>query len=159
MKYKIYTDGGCSMNGNPEAIGGWGYAIVGEDDFLIKANYGATKSTTNQKMELTAAIEACKDISTIIDINKEWSDDHVTIYSDSAYLINCVNKLWYINWQSNGWRNSKKEPVANQELWIELLPFFNNLNFSFQKVAGHSGIYWNEYVDKLTKKARSEWNG
>lgn len=82
-------------------------------------------------------------------------EDTATIYSDSAYIINCITQKWYKKWQTNGWRNSKKEPVANRELWERLIPYFENPRFSFEKVKGHSGEKdWNDYVDRLAVEAK-----
>lgn len=153
MIYKIYTDGGCSGNGYSNAIGGWGYFIINEDNKIAGTDMGREAPSTNQRMELTAAIEACKRITKF---EIEYQADKVEVYSDSAYLINCVNQQWYINWQKNGWKNSKKEDVANRDLWEQLIPYFNNPKFSFHKVSGHSGDFWNEKVDTLTKLASSE---
>ena len=139
MKMEIYTDGACSGNPGP----GGAAAIVsidGEKQNPIK--YSSTK-TTNQQMELMAPILA---------LNKYVSkhpEHEIKVYSDSAYLINCWKDKWWKNWQNNGWLNSKKVPVANKELWEELIPYFNNPMIQFIKVKGHAGNPLNEEVDKL----------
>ena len=152
MIYKIYTDGGCSANGYADARGGWAYMIISEQNKTIGLDMGNETPSTNQRMELTAAINGCKHMK-VFDPTLE---DKIEIYSDSAYLVNCVTQKWYENWQKNGWKNSKKEDVANRDLWEQLIPYFNNPQFSFIKVNGHSGNYWNEQVDKLTQIARKE---
>ena len=144
--YEIYTDGSTRKNGQKGSSGGWGYVVVVDGKMDCYDN-GTASPTTNQQMELTAAIEACK----FIDSNSENGFIPVKIYSDSAYLINCYKKEWWRSWETNGWLNSKKEPIANKELWQQLIPFFKKANFSFDKVLGHSGIYYNEMADKLAR--------
>lgn len=152
MIYKIYTDGGCSGNGYSHSNGGWAFLVINEDNKPIGGGHGNEAPSTNQRMELTAAIKGCEHLKLF---NQELIDK-IEIYSDSAYLVNCVTQKWYENWQKNGWKNSKKEDVANRDLWEQLIPYFNNPQFSFIKVNGHSGNYWNEQVDKLTQIARKE---
>ena len=83
--------------------------------------------------------------------------EKITIRTDSAYCHNCYTQKWYKNWQKNGWKNSKKEPVANKTLWLQLIPFFENTNFIFEKVKGHTGAKdWNNEVDKLAVEARKQ---
>ena len=107
-KIIIYTDGACSGNPGP---GGWGAVLFsGEHKKEIS---GAEEHTTNQRMELKAVVEALKALKV-----KDWD---VEVYSDSAYLVNAFTQNWLKKWQQNGWRNSRKEPVANQDLWQELL--------------------------------------
>ena len=77
------------------------------------------------------------------DISKQ---DKITVYTDSAYLANCVKQKWYNKWLVNGWINSKKEPVANKNLWKSLIPFFEAENIEFVKVKGHAGNKYNEIV-------------
>ena len=86
-------------------------------------------------------------------------EDKVIVYSDSAYCVNCYVQKWYRRWMINGWKTSKKEPVANKELWKRLIPFFEKDNFTFFKVKGHSGNkekhgYWNDIVDKMAVDAK-----
>lgn len=146
---EIYTDGSTRNNGRKNSEGGWAYVIVNNGE-LESYDSGMATSTTNQKMELTAAIKACEFICP--DINNPSSIlDNVIIYSDSAYLINCYNLNWWGKWELNGWINSKKEPVANKKLWEKLIPYFKNNIFHFLKVQGHSGIKYNEMADRLAK--------
>ena len=77
--------------------------------------------------------------------------DEVNIYSDSAYLINCVNQKWYNGWLMNNWFNSKKEPVANKDLWLDLIPFFGDIRIHWNKVKGHSTDYYNNIVDDMAQ--------
>lgn len=155
MKYIIYTDGSTKANGTKNAVGGWGYALVnGNFNSLISEDSNKVKETTNQRMELTAAINGLK-VAVILLSNEE---DKIIVYTDSAYLHNCYKAKWYENWEKNGWQNSKKQPVANQDLWEQLIPFFRNKQITFEKVKGHannSTIHevWNNHVDGLAQKA------
>lgn len=146
MEYEIYCDGSTRNNGYGDATGGWAYVILTENVMIYAGSGKAGADATNQRMELTAAREACKKISTVL-----TDQDYVTIYSDSAYLINCIKQNWYINWESNGWINSKKHAVANQDLWKSLIPYFKNIKYKWKKCAGHAGDFWNELVDAMAQ--------
>ena len=151
--YEIYTDGATSGNGKENAPGGWAYVIL-KDGRLISQNSGAERGTTNQRMELIAALRACEEI------DKTDGFATVRLYSDSAYLINCYKQNWWKTWCVNGWKNSKKEPVANQDLWEKLIYFFMKApGYDFIKVRGHAGnatesAYWNDVVDKMAVQAK-----
>lgn len=135
----IYTDGACSRNPGP---GGWGAILLyGKHE---KELSGGSKETTNNRMELTAAIEALKKL-------KEPCVVH--LYSDSAYLVNGMNEEWYRNWQRNGWLNGKKQPVENRDLWQELLREVKRHDVNFYKVKGHSDNNLNNRCDELARKA------
>lgn len=144
--YKLHTDGSCSGNGTDTSKGGWGYILLDKNENLISKDGGQVNKTTNNQMELTAMIKGLNKVSSIT--NNFFSCE---VYSDSAYIINCIKQKWYEKWMSNGWINSKKEPVKNKELWIKLIPFFDDIRFSFFKVKGHSGNKWNEAVDRIAK--------
>ena len=148
MIYEIYTDGATSGNGKADAPGGWAYIIL-KDGRLVSQNSGGERGTTNQRMELTAALRACEEIDAM--------DGFATVklYSDSAYLINCFKQNWWKNWRANGWKNSKKEPVANQDLWEKLIYFFMKTpGYDFIKIRGHAGHEYNELVDRLAVRAK-----
>lgn len=149
MKYYIYTDGAVSNNGYENSKGGWAYVILKDNDEYI-SNSGKEDNTTNQRMELMAAIEGLKNIN-VDELNFE---DEVIVKTDSAYLYNCWEKKWYSKWEVNGWINSNKKKVANRDLWEELIPFFKKSNVLFEKVKGHDGDYYNELVDNLAVRAR-----
>nr|WP_236587618.1 ribonuclease HI [Tumebacillus amylolyticus] len=135
----IYTDGACSGNPGP---GGWGAVLMyGEH---LKEISGGEKVTTNNQMELQAVIEALKMLK---------YPCKVDVYSDSAYVINCFKGRWYVNWEKNGWVNSKKEPVSNKEQWVELLKLFRFHKITWHKVKGHAGDKWNERCDELARGA------
>ncbi len=152
---KIYTDGATSDNGKADAVGGYAWAILDNEDNLLFYDSGCVKNATNNICELLAIINGCEKALTII---KEF--DSVIVYSDSAYCINCKKQNWYKNWQNNGWKNSKKQPVANQDLWERLIPFFEDTRFTFEKVKGHADdktihSKWNNFVDDLAVKAKN----
>lgn len=134
-KIIIYTDGACS--GNP-GKGGWG-AILRYGD-KEKEISGFEEETTNNRMELFAAIEALKSL-------KEPCD--VELYSDSAYLVNGFVQKWIVSWKKNGWRNSSKEEVKNKDLWMELDILSGIHKIKWIKVKGHSDNEYNNRCDKL----------
>lgn len=142
----IYTDGACSGNPGP---GGSAFIVVKDNERIFNW-VDSFSEATNNICELWAIINACK-----------WAEencslDQVVIRTDSAYCHNCYTQKWFRNWQRNGWKNSKKEPVANKELWQQLIPFFEDERFEFEKVKGHSGVKdWNDVVDKLAVEARN----
>ncbi|MBO7426146.1 MAG: ribonuclease HI [Clostridia bacterium] len=131
----IYTDGACSGNPGP---GGWGAILMyGEHR---KELSGGEKQTTNNRMELMAVICALKALKKPCKVN---------LYSDSAYVVNAFNQNWIIGWQRNGWKNSAKVPVANIDLWQELLSLTNTHVVSFIKVKGHADNEFNNRCDEL----------
>lgn len=136
----IYTDGACSGNPGP---GGWGAVLLYKNN--KKEIYGSEKETTNQRMELTAVIEALKALKV-----SGWD---VTVYTDSAYIVNAFEKGWISRWQKNGWKNSRKENVANRDLWEELIFLTLKNNVKLEKVEGHAGNRWNERCDELARNA------
>ena len=95
-------------------------------------------------MELTACIRALEEV--------KRRDIQIEVYSDSAYIVNCINQKWYKKWQLNGWKTSKKEPVENKDLWLRLLELLDRLPVTFTKVKGHANIELNERADFLAKK-------
>ena len=146
--YEVYTDGATTGNGSAYATGGWAYVIL-KDGRIISENSGGEIGTTNQRMELTAALRACEEI------DKMDGFATVKLYSDSAYLINCFKQNWWKSWRANGWKNSKKEPVANQDLWEKLIFFFMKApGYDFIKIRGHAGHEYNELVDRLAVRAK-----
>jgi ribonuclease HI len=153
--YKLYTDGATSKNGYEDSRGGYAWALIANDKLLEYKSYSLTPATNNI-CEMKAIIEGCRNI-----VKKLEPFDIVLVYSDSSYCINCYTQNWFRTWQQNGWKNSKKEPVANKELWQELIEFFDDVRFKFNKVKGHNGKIdenskWNEFVDKLAVEAKSK---
>ena len=133
----IYTDGAC--RGNP-GIGGWGvYIEYGE---TTKELYGGDKLTTNNKMELTAAIKGLGALNTKCQVN---------LVTDSKYVMDGING-WINGWKKNNWKNSQKKDVKNKDLWIQLdkLNSYHDVKWSWVK--GHSGHFQNEKADQLANK-------
>lgn len=158
MKYYIYSDGATSNNGYKNTKGGWATVCFSKEansecseEFLHFQLSGGEMPTTNQRMELTAALKGLKAIGSTLSFG-----DEVILRTDSAYLCNCANNKWYLSWERNGWKNSKKEPVANQDLWKELIPFLKNPQIKIEKVKGHSNDYWNSFVDHLAVEEREK---
>lgn len=149
MLIKVYTDGACSNNGYENAIGGYAFALFreGEEDPYYSLAKGPIHDTTNNECELLAVLTGCKEAA-------REKEGNIVVYSDSAYIMNCYKDKWYKKWQKNGWKNAKKEPVANKELWEQIIPFFEDKRFSFQKVKGHADDARNNYVDKLAVMAK-----
>lgn len=142
----IYTDGACSGNPGP---GGWaGILIAGGSEKVVS---GAETATTNNRMELTAAIEALKALK---------KPCRVRLFSDSAYLVSAFNLGWLRNWQRNGWRNAANDPVSNPDLWQALLQASAPHTIEWIKVKGHTDNEYNNRCDKLAvaeiKKMRLE---
>ena len=143
--YKIFTDGACSSKDN---VGGWGMIVLSENDRSIMTNSGAKAGTTNNEMELTALLNA------LLWASKN-PNETVIIYSDSAYIVNCIHDKWYKRWQYNGWLTEKKTPVCNKELWKEIISFLNS-NVTIVKVKGHSDSLGNNAADSLAVAARTK---
>ena len=134
----IYTDGACS--GNP-GTGGWGVVILEnnkEDTFLN----GGNDNTTNNRMELTAAIEALKYFE---------DSQTITLITDSKYVKDGIQS-WIQNWKKNGWKTAAKKPVKNKELWVELDDLITMHNISWEWVKGHAGNTYNEKADYLARQ-------
>lgn len=153
MTYTIYTDGSCKGNGKLNNTGGYAFIILypdeNSDKLNIKLEYSrGEKNTTNNRMELSAIISAFKHFYFY-----STSPCPVELYTDSAYFHNCYTQKWWKNWVKNGWKNSKKEPVKNKDLWEKLIPYMDNSLITFKKVKGHNGDYWNEKVDSMAQAA------
>jgi len=128
----VYTDGACKGNPGP---GGWGWVVPDGP----RSN-GGEPMTTNQRMELTAALDALRSLS-----------GSVIVVSDSTYVVNCFRDGWWKGWMKRGWKNSKKEPVANRDIWEPLIELYQSRSdeIEFRWVKGHSGNEWNEVADEL----------
>ena len=150
---EIWCDGAASDNGKVNSVGGYGYYIV-EGNCIVELFGGQSIGATNQQMELTAAIEA------LTLVKEKHRDDFfiapVKVYTDSAYLYRCYKENWWRAWQSNGWLNSKKEPVANKDLWEKLIPFFKDHSIEFIKVKGHADTFGNVVADKVAVAAKQK---
>ena len=138
MTINVYTDGACS--GNP-GIGGWGVVILIDKIEPINLN-GGSINTTNNRMELTAAIEALEYFTERSIIN---------LHTDSKYVKEGIES-WIVNWKKNGWKTASKKPVKNKELWIKLNNQIERHNIHWQWVKGHAGHKQNEIADYLARK-------
>lgn len=134
----IYTDGACSGNPGP---GGWAAVLI-YNGHRKEISGRVEETTTNNRMELIAVIEALKALK---------EPCKVKVYSDSAYLINAFNQGWIEKWQKNGWLNSKKEKVENIDLWEALLELTSVHQVEWHKIKGHDGITLNERCDRLAR--------
>ncbi len=141
-KIEIFTDGACRGNPGP---GGWG-AVLRCDDGKEKLLYGAEQHTTNNRMELLAAINGLAALK---------KDCHVSLTTDSQYVKNGITQ-WIHNWQRNGWKTADKKPVKNQDLWQQLKALIDQHTIEWHWVKGHSGHPENELADQLANKAIDE---
>jgi ribonuclease HI len=132
----VYTDGACSGNPGP---GGWAWAVPGG-----RYQSGAAGLTTNQRMEIQAALEAVTAL-----------EGRLEIRSDSTYVVNCFRDGWWKGWLARGWRNSQKKPVANRDLWEPLIDLYrrDTGRLHFQWVKGHGTDLMNDLVDRLAVEA------
>jgi ribonuclease HI len=135
----VYTDGACSGNPGP---GGWAAIIM--EDGAERIVSGAEVRTTNQRMELMAAIEG---LAAIPDRRR------VHVRTDSAYVMNCFEQRWWERWEKNGWLGAGKKPVTNRDLWERLLAQVRRHDVVWHKVRGHSGDVMNDRVDALARGA------
>jgi ribonuclease HI len=131
----VYTDGACSGNPGP---GGWAWAVPGG-----AWASGADPRTTNQRMEITAALEAVRALAGPLDV-----------VSDSTYVVNCFRDSWWKNWLARGWRNAAGKPVANRDLWEPLIELYRARgDVDFRWVKGHGTDAFNNLVDRLAVEA------
>ena len=140
----IYTDGACSGNPGP---GGWG--VVLRWNGTQKELHGGDAQTTNNRMELMAAIQALEALH---------RPSQVQLHTDSTYLLNGITK-WITAWQRNGWRTSARKPVKNEDLWRRLVEAMNGHEVSWLWVKGHAGEEGNERADELARLGAEEARG
>lgn len=141
-KVTLYTDGACS--GNP---GPGGYAVILIYNGVEKEISGGEKNTTNNKMEMMAVIKG-------LEMLKEPCE--VFVYSDSAYVVNSIEKGWIYSWKKNGWKKSDKKEVKNIELWERLLKLMEIHKVTFLKVKGHADDELNNRCDRLAVSEREK---
>lgn len=137
----IYTDGACKGNPGP---GGWAARLIDSTSSAIKEISGGEPHTTNNRMELMAAIRALQALKFPVEAE---------IWSDSSYVINAFKQDWIGRWMANGWRTSQKKPVENQDLWRELLDAAKKHRVRWNHVKGHAGHEHNEACDRLAVQA------
>ena len=142
----IHTDGSCLGNPGP---GGWAVVIITPGDMENRTLRGGDPRTTNNQMELRAAIEGIRGLEGIFG-SAQGLD--VTLHSDSQYLCKAFNDNWIGGWLKRGWRTSKKQPVLNREMWEELIRVTRGINITWQWVKGHSGDYFNEMCDRIARE-------
>ncbi len=142
---KIYTDGACSGNPGP---GGWAAVLIYKG--REKQIYGYEVDTTNNRMELTAVLEALRALK---------EPCNAVVYTDSAYIQKAFGQGWINRWEQNGWKTAAKQPVENQDLWKALIFVLKEHEVSFEKVKGHSDDKYNNLCDSLARKAIKEHNG
>ena len=135
MSIKVYTDGACKGNPGP---GGWGVYIQSNED--EKELYGGNPETTNNQMEMQAALEALKHLKD--------EDEVIELYTDSNYLRQGITE-WIHKWKKNNWKTAAKKPVANRDLWIEISDLDEKMNVQWNWVKGHAGDPGNERADEL----------
>jgi ribonuclease HI len=138
----IFTDGACGKDGT----GGWAFVVEAKAGF--HADWGKEPNTTNQQMELLAAVMGLK-------YSVQTSQRQVQIISDSAYLVNCFNDDWLKGWLRRGWKTSNGQPVKNRELWEALHRLAGLVNVTWTHVKGHNGHEMNELADRLAVEART----
>ena len=137
----VYTDGACSGNPGP---GGWGATIkIGDETFEI---FGGEDNTTNNRMELIAAIKALEYLN---------ENHKITLYTDSNYVKDGITK-WIFNWKKNNWKTSAKKPVKNSDLWILLDEIQNKREVKWNWEKGHAGNLGNERADELARMGIKE---
>ncbi len=134
----IYTDGACS--GNP-GKGGWGVVILEQDNNPVFLN-GGDDNTTNNRMELAAAINALSYFNTTKEIR---------LITDSKYVKDGIQS-WILNWKKNGWKTTAKKPVKNKDLWINLDELISKHKITWEWVKGHAGNTYNEKADYLARR-------
>ncbi|MCQ2381963.1 MAG: ribonuclease HI [Clostridia bacterium] len=136
----VYTDGACSGNPGP---GGWATVLLYQDH--KKEISGFEPNTTNNRMELTAVIQGLSAVKT--------TEIPVTIFTDSKYIVDAINQHWLDNWQIKGWRNASKQPVANRDLWEQIILLNQKLQPKYIWVKGHSTNEYNNRCDELAVQA------
>ena len=144
MTVHIHTDGSCHDNPGP---GGWAAVILTEsgENCTLK---GGSPETTNNIMELTAVIRGLRNLD-----NMPWTKGSgILIHTDSQHIVNALTNGWTANWRKNGWRTANRKPVANRELWEELIPLVEMHSPEWVWVKGHSGEYWNELCGQIANE-------
>jgi ribonuclease HI len=145
MQVKIYTDGACVGNPGP---GGWAAIILLEND--NKELFGGEKLTTNNRMELTAAIKGLEYCD--LKEGKQLSLKEIKLYTDSVYLKEGITN-WISKWEKNNWKTSDKKNVKNIDLWKKLKVLVKSNQIEWKWIKGHSKDQMNDLADKLAKKA------
>lgn len=154
---EIYTDGSCigkdTRYGGNSTVIIWGEPYTEKNQIIMSSEI----NSTNNREELKAFITGLKYINSII---SDIDLDSIAIYTDSAYIMNCLRDKWYINWRKNNWKNSKKQPVKNKDLWEELLLYYIDKELcdkiTINKVVGHSDNSGNILADNYATEASAK---
>ena len=144
---QVFTDGASS----PDGRGGWAYVVV-KDDVEILRGQGSALGVTHQRMEIRAVAEG---------LLAAPKDVPVKVVGDSAYVIDCFRYEWHVKWESNGWKNYSKKPVANRDEWERLIAAWRarEAETTWERIKGHNGHRWNEIVDALAVEAKRYCSG
>ena len=140
---ELYTDGSCSGNPGP---GGWGAILRFRG--LEKELSGGERETTNNRMELTAAIRGLGALK---------EPCRVALYTDSQYIANAINQHWLVNWKKRGWKKADKSPVLNRELWEALDAQLSRHDVTFHWVKGHADNAYNNRCDQIAVREREKF--
>jgi ribonuclease HI len=149
MDISLYTDGSCRVN---PGAGAWGFIVI-DGAGVEYDGTGYNSDTTNNRMELQAAIQGIEKIIS------EGLSGQITVYSDSAYLVDCMSKRWYVKWIKHNWKLNHKKDVKNVDLWQQLIKLTKYMNIKWQWIRGHNGNKYNEMCDlmcNITMSANSE---
>ena len=145
--YIIHTDGSCLRN--PGGAGGWAAVIENAATGEVTEHSGGDPETTNNRMELTAALEALSAVP---------EGARIALFTDSQYLKNAFTKFWLPAWKKRGWKKADGEPVLNQDLWMQLDAAFAARRVQFHWVRGHAGNTRNERCDELARSEAERFN-
>ena len=146
---RIHTDGACSGNQEETNLGGWG-AIL-QYGAHQKELFGGERNTTNNRMEMTALLQALNAL--------KRDGQRIFVFSDSSYLTNCFREKWYERWLSNNWQTSKKTPVENRDLWEALLIHLHANDITFYRVKGHVNLKSKKLDQDALYRKFIQWNG
>ncbi len=144
IRIEIYTDGSCNQ---AKKTGGSAFIILENGEVKHKNSQSFTETTNNQ-CEMLAVINACE----FLDSREYFEEPHITVYSDSAYMVNAFLKDWISNWLKNGWKTSSKEPVLNRDLWESLIFYQKKYNINFEQIKRRSNKF-SKIVDDDAKSA------
>ena len=143
----IFTDGGCSGNPGP---GAWAFLLLSGEKKHSRSF--CVRNTTNNRMELTAVIEALKYLKYLKKKERSYSEKPLYVFTDSQYVKKGITE-WIVRWEKNGWKNAKKQPVKNSDLWKILRELSLELQPKWEWIQGHSGNRYNEECDTMVRNA------
>lgn len=145
MKVEIYADGACRMNGSPDAIAGWAFCVLKDNELIYKKS-GKIVPGTNNMGELSAILHALRYL-------KDSEINQATLYSDSSYCVKGILE-WRFNWKKYNWYRDKQQTkeLKNRCLWQAIDRALEDVDIDFILVKGHSNIKWHDYVDNMAKE-------